>query len=98
VPRAWRSFSHGTLCGEHADVDRQRHRAAYTSRRWGHRDILSFVIDRMRASCKESTACTCMPRQVRACASIYSYGNRNLWHSADVERVAWTILLDPTAY
>src|SRR5205807_3133135 len=87
----------GNLFGEHADLDRQLHRAAYTSRRWGHRAILSSVINRMRASCEESTACTCMPRQVMACARRYSYGNRPLWGSAGVERVCVTIWLDSTA-
>src|SRR5882762_6452531 len=47
----------------------------------GHRAILSSVIDRMRASFEESTACTCMPRQVIACARIYSYANGALWGS-----------------
>src|SRR6266566_4906612 len=42
-------------------------------RRWGHRAILSSVIDRMLASFEDSTACTCMLRQVMACARLYSY-------------------------
>src|SRR5262249_7639317 len=48
----------GTLVGEQADVDRQLHRAASMSRRWGHCAILSSTIESMRASCEESTACT----------------------------------------
>src|SRR5882672_10258427 len=98
APRRGKRVHRGTLCGEHADVDRQLHRATYTSRRWGHRDILSFVIDRMRASCKESTACTCMPRQVMACARMDSYGKNPLGGSADGGLICQTFFLDPTAH
>src|SRR5467141_641032 len=66
APRRGKCVHRGNLFREHENVDRQLHRVAYTSWRWDHCAILSSVINRMRAFCKESTACTCMLRHVMA--------------------------------
>src|SRR6267378_4901415 len=49
APRRGTRVHRGNLCGGHPDVDRQFHSAAYTSRRWSHRAILSSVVDSLLA-------------------------------------------------
>ena len=88
----------GKLFRKHADLDRQLHRAASPSGRWGHRAILSPGINSLRASCTESTACTCMLQQGMACTRMDSYANCPLWGSVDRRLVCQSIWRDTMAH